>query len=132
MQYLSFYCYLNAIYPFSNLLRALEILNSKRLVEFIKIFSFFQNLHLKNWYLDDSFFSDAMQFFNLSTRIKSDKAVKILANSNLPFKISYFLYFIIFVKVVVLWAMFKFSQSGWATNSLGGRARLPIPRRNWP
>jgi len=48
MQYLSFYCYLNAIYPFSNLLRALEILNSKRLVEFIKIYSFFQNLHLKN------------------------------------------------------------------------------------
>ena len=46
MIYLSVLANVNAFYPFSDLLKAYETLTSKRLVEFVKILSFFKNLHL--------------------------------------------------------------------------------------
>ena len=44
---LSVPCDLNADYPFLSLSKALEILTSKRLVEFVVILSFLKNLTLK-------------------------------------------------------------------------------------
>ena len=47
MQYLTLVCNIDAVYHFSNLLKALKILNSNRLVEFVEILSFSKNLPLE-------------------------------------------------------------------------------------
>ena len=45
MQYLAKHCNVNAVYPFLNLLKALETLTLKRLVKFVEKYSFLKNLH---------------------------------------------------------------------------------------
>ena len=70
MIHLSVLANVNAFYPFSDLLKAYETLTSKRSVEFVKIFSFFKNLHLNIWFLAEEKFSWAMQLRYLSGRSK--------------------------------------------------------------
>ena len=47
MQYLTEVCNLDAVCPFSKLLKALETSNSNRLVEFFEILSFSRNLPME-------------------------------------------------------------------------------------
>ena len=70
MLYLPVRFNVNAVYPLLNLFKALETLTSKRLVEFVEIYSFLKNLLWKNNFLAEENFPWAKRQRYLSARIK--------------------------------------------------------------
>ena len=78
MQYLTEVCNLDAVCPFSKLLKALETSNSNRLVEFFEILSFSRNLPMEIWFPAEENISWAMPLTYLSAKVKFVKSKEII------------------------------------------------------